>query len=288
MIKIICCYFNYHHNNVRKNNYIRFRQKLITNDVCTIELGLNKTDFFIDDSIKIVVKTNQMVWQKERCFNLILESLPSKIDKVVWIDTDIILHNDNWIKDMEKKLDSFVYVQPFDRVIENHHIFNPQLNCNGYGRCIHDYIHYGCNMPPPGRIAEGLGWGIHTSILNNGFYDKHILRINDGLQNLAVSGDIFNHLLQKQSSYLIKSFLEYYRTMNHYDGSKIGYCEGTAEHLYHGSTQNRGYSDIEDIMQNYDPGVLSLSDNGLYELNDPILYENIQNYMIRQNIHTIK
>ena len=94
MIKIICSYFNYYNDPERKSNYIKFRQKF-EYDLITVEVAKDKSEFFIDDAIQIIAKPENLLWQKERCFNIALENLPDTVDKIVWVDTDIIFHNDN-------------------------------------------------------------------------------------------------------------------------------------------------------------------------------------------------
>jgi hypothetical protein len=286
MIQLISCYFNYYDNPVRKNNYIKFRKHLNA-DIQTVEVALDKNAFFIDDSIKIIANDQNILWQKERCFNIILENLPSNVDKIVWLDTDIIFHNSNWLKDIEKKLDEIPYVQAFDIVIENHYAYNPCLNCLGHGRALHDYIYYDSKIPKD--LAIGLAWGVHRNLLDQGFFDKHILGSNDLLQTIAVIGDIFNvSLLENKSKTLVNSFLDYYKNLNLENGYNIGYIHGTLEHLYHGKTLNRGYNERAEILKDYNTNDLEIDTNGLYKLNDEELYRAVQEYMTKRNDYTTR
>ena len=117
MIKIICSYFNYYNDPERKSNYIKFRQKF-EYDLITVEVAKDKSEFFIDDAIQIIAKPENLLWQKERCFNIALENLPDTVDKIVWVDTDIIFHNKNWLEDLDKELDHKPFVQSFEKVVE--------------------------------------------------------------------------------------------------------------------------------------------------------------------------
>ena len=81
MIKIICSYFNYYNDPERKSNYIKFRQKF-EYDLITVEVAKDKSEFFIDDAIQIIAKPENLLWQKERCFNIALENLPDAVDKI--------------------------------------------------------------------------------------------------------------------------------------------------------------------------------------------------------------
>ena len=112
MIKIICSYFNYYNDPERKSNYIKFRQKF-EYDLITVEVAKDKSEFFIDDAIQIIAKPENLLWQKERCFNIALENLPDTVDKIVWVDTDIIFHNKNWLEDLDKELDHKPFLYNF-------------------------------------------------------------------------------------------------------------------------------------------------------------------------------
>jgi len=53
------------------------------------------------------------LWQKERLLNIALQSLPASVEKVMWLDTDLIFLNDNWVPETAALLDEYSVVQPF-------------------------------------------------------------------------------------------------------------------------------------------------------------------------------
>ena len=265
MIKCICSYFNYYNDDRRKQNYIKFR-KHFAHDLVTVELAKDKSEFFIDDAIQIVAKPENLLWQKERCFNIALESLPDTTDKIVWVDTDIIFHNDNWLRDLDKILDNYAVAQPFQRVVELDNDYNHNLNCFGYANLIFDYLHN--EQPIPISTAPGLSWGCSRSALPNGFYDKHIMGSNDAMQIYSWIGDIFNVKIFQMPNSLILDFLDYYKQVD-CDSSQIAYCKGVVEHLYHGCFTKRGYNSRGKIIsENFDVKDLEIDGNGLYKLNN--------------------
>lgn len=286
MIKCICSYSNYYNSEIRKQNYIEFR-KHFHHDLITIELALDKSLFFIDDSIKILTNTNNTyVWQKERSFNLIIQDLPTNIDKIVWVDTDIIFSNENWLNDLEKLLDEVEFAQPFERVTETPAI-NSILNCESYASALYKNIHH--HYPINKDFTMGLSWGMRRSCINNGFYDKHIFGANDALQVLALTGDIHNGFLVQQPKFLIKDFLSYYAQNEHYNGRNIGYCKGNIKHLFHGLQSERGYFHREQLLQlyNYDPSILKIDlNNGLYYVDNNEWIDISTKYFMERNIAT--
>lgn len=285
MIKCICSYANYYNSDIRKQNYIEFR-KHFDYDLITVELATDKSLFFIEDSIKILANLNNTyIWQKEKTFNIILQDLPSNVDKIVWVDTDIIFTNKNWLNDIEKLLDQVEFAQPFERVTETPAV-NSILNCESYANALFKNIKHGC--PINKDFTMGLSWGMRRSCVNNGFYDKHIFGANDALQTLALTGDIHNSFLIQQPKLLIKDFLSYYQNNHHYNGRSIGFCKGTVKHLFHGLQQERGYYSREQILQqhNYDPSILKTDHNGLYYIDNQEWIDISTKYFMERNVAT--
>ena len=299
MIASICCYFNWNNNKVRKDNYIQFR-KNFKHPLITVEICLDKENFFIDDSIKILANKNNILWQKERAFNIAIEGLSDKYDKVLWVDTDILFLNENVMTELEDKLDQYDMVQPFDRVYEyeyserslnqkTHTSTNRCLNTYGYAKTLLEYTK--TNKIISSHPAFGLAWGINLSIMpNNCFYDKHILGSNDLLQIQSVTLDVLNkHFIGKYNNELVRSWINYCKKMPQKTKYDIGYCSGDLEHLYHGETTDRGYSTREKILHkhNFNPETdIRISRNGLYEILNKEMQSDILKYFENRNIST--
>lgn len=280
MIQCICSYFNFTNNNLRKKLYIDFRKKF-KHPLITIEIALDKHNFFIEDSYKVLANDRNILWQKERSFNILLENLPNKYDKIVWLDTDIIFHNDNWFNELEKSLDNYLMVQPFESVFENSNTDkNPGLNTQSWSKSYSDYLTK--QIPIPQYYALGLAWGVRRSCIHHGFFDKHILGSNDALQILSILGDCFNNqLLKNCTPGLIYSWINYSKQIPYYSSYDIGYCPGKIEHMYHGQTYHRGYQIREQLLSqyNFDPKQhIELDTNGLYKIIDDNLLQATQNY----------
>lgn len=291
MIASICCYFNWDNNQVRKNNYIQFRKKF-KHPLTTVEICLHKNNFFIDDSIKILATTDNILWQKERAFNVAIQGLSSKYDKVLWVDTDIVFLNSDMMNELEDKLDQYDMVQPFERVCEyNQGVTskNSCLNTYSYAKTLKAYIE--TDKMIGDDQALGLAWGINLSIMPEGlFYDKHILGSNDLLQIQTVTLDILNaSFLGKYNDNLVSSWLKYCKQMPKKEKYDIGYCSGTVEHIYHGKSTNRGYVYREKILHqhNYNPDIdIRISSNGLYEIVNQELKTSILEYFNKRNLGT--
>ena len=85
--------------------------------VMVIELALDDQPFEVGDNLAdrvLRVRTDAVLWQRERLLNLGLAALPDECDKVAWLDADILFENDDWVAQTSAGLEEFAIVQPFD------------------------------------------------------------------------------------------------------------------------------------------------------------------------------
>ena len=59
-----------------------------------------------------------MLWQKERLLNLAFKSVPPEVEKIAWIDCDIVFDRAHWMVEAERQLDKVNIVQPFSKLVE--------------------------------------------------------------------------------------------------------------------------------------------------------------------------
>ena len=287
MIACICSFFNYNKNKLRRELYEKFREKF-KYPLLTAEIALDKKDFSIEDSHKILANERNILWQKERSFNILLQQIPKEYDKIAWVDTDICFENDNWLDEMDCKLDEYLMVQGFENVYEKSGN-NNVLNCQGYGKCVHDFVLN--NTRIPNNFAIGLCWGINRSYIPEGFYDRHILGSNDALQVVGAMGDFLNtQVLGNCTKNIVYDFLDYSEQQPVKDNYKIGYCEGRLEHFYHGNKLDRGYITREMLLDDYqfDPRKSLQIDpqTNLYYITDQMLQDKIVDYFEERNAGT--
>lgn len=281
MLHAVCCYFNPNNYVKLKNNY-RFFRKNFKHPLTTVELALDNQDFFIDDAIHIRGNNRHILWQKERLLNIAIESLPKNIDKIVWVDTDIIFENDKWFQETEKNLENYPVIQPFEAVSEisnDNNIVAPHEHGYGFAKSFtENFIDTLDDWP-----KCGLSWAFRRQCLPNGLYDKCVIGNGDALQLAAWMGNWDNYLIHLMSPRTRESFLlDRYQD---YESVKanISYIRGNIIHLYHGSLTNRQYFDRNWILieNAFDATTdISLDSNGLYQwsTNKPTLHQNIKLY----------
>jgi len=271
-------------------NYRKFRESLRRQGlklVC-VELAFNDKPFELkndDAEILIQVRSNSIMWQKERLLNIAFKNLPPDCDKVAWIDCDIIFNNDDWIKEAAELLERFIIVQLFSfiaylpregKILDFYNIQFKERSGQAFfyfgmayafamaGNFLFD-SYLGNDFP--GRA--GGAWACRRDVLEKcGFFDACIFGSNDGIMAYAICGvdkfstfDFFSKPLTLEQSTWHKEASELFK------GSCF-YVDGILTHLWHGELDKREYAIREEIGRkyNFDPSTdLKLNEGGCFE-----------------------
>jgi hypothetical protein len=117
---IVTPYFNPCGYRSRRENYRAFAEQLRIAGLklVTIECAFDDAAFELPSGPGVIqVRCRDILWQKERLFNLAVAALPAQARKVVCADGDILFENPAWAVETSRQLDVFPVVQPFARVI---------------------------------------------------------------------------------------------------------------------------------------------------------------------------
>lgn len=280
MLRCVTCYFNINNSTKVKENFIEFRKKFNA-PLTIVELQFNDQPFWIEDAIQVRGDQSNLMWQKERLINIGIESLPSKVDKVAWIDGDIIFEDLNWFKNTENLLDKVPVTQLFQSVYELNTTNDP-VN-NGFG-----YAYQKITMPSVQNAKYGLAWAANRSIIPNGINDFSIAGASDVYQALAWTGEWENEYYgligdKHRKELYEKGFGNFISTQGN-----IGYVKGNIQHLSHGSLKNRKYKHNQLILKNYDFSIeedIHLDHNLLWQWRSdkPLLKEAIADIFYNRN-----
>lgn len=273
----ITTFFNPARYRNKARNYYEFRKaskKQGLNLIC-VELAFGEEPFELtkgDADILVQIRSNSVMWQKERLLNVGLKHLPKDCDKVAWIDCDLIFYNDDWIRKASNLLEKYIAVQLFS------FIFYPAKGKEDSDN-FHFGIAYGFAMVRHFLFNEyykkgfpglpGGAWACRREALEKcGFFDSCIFGSNDSIMAYAIHGidkisdfDILSKQLTLQQSIWHKKASEVF------NGS-LFYLDGVLEHLWHGDLGNRDYVQREKIgkMYNFDPASdIKLNENGCFE-----------------------
>ena len=130
---IIACYYNPEGYQTKLANYKIFAEKIEASGLylTTVECAFNDADFVLDPSAKTLqLRSECVLWQKERLLNIAISTLPEKITKVAWLDCDVLFSNPDWAVQTSKLLDTLPIVQPFEKLFR---LPKGQFSYNGQG-----------------------------------------------------------------------------------------------------------------------------------------------------------
>ena len=218
-----------------------------------VELVYPKQKFVItqkDNKNHLQIKTEVPLWHKENMINLgVKKLLPPDYKAFAWIDADIEFENSTWALDTLKILNGCKdVVQLFSHAVD---MDKDQTNLNlfngfGYSYCKNkpyttkgkDYWHTGYAWAMTRKAYEKLG----------GLYDKGVLGSGDTIMALS----FINKAVNMNNA---KYHADYNTSMTDYDsrakGLRLGYTPGVIRHHFHGTKQNRQYTERWKILMKH-------------------------------------
>ena len=226
--------------------------------IYVVELIYKNQSFIITDPLNknhLQIKTDVPIWHKENMINLgVKYLLPSDYKAFAWIDADVEFDNSSWALDTLKILNgSKDVVQLFSHCLD--------MDKNGDNLNIFNSFGYSYNKGKKYTIKgkdywhPGYAWAITRSAYERvgGIYDKGVLGSGDSimshsfinkckdLQNVKYSDDYNNSMILFQ---------------NKAKKLRLGYTPGIIRHYYHGTKENRNYTERWKILMahKYSPG----------------------------------
>lgn len=263
----ITSYFNPIGYRTRRLNYHLFRERLGV-PLLTVELsyGSNFDLGPADATTLIQLKSDHVMWQKERLLNLAQERLPGSCRKVVWIDCDVLFERDDWAWATSRALDHHALVQPYSTVFDLgrgsslDEPLEPQSILARHSMAAQfaaGKTHAGPILTDMmGLYSPGHAWGIRRDVLRQtGFYDAFIVGGADNLMAQAAVGRheelVRNFELTPQHARHTLAWAD--RFHRHVCG--MGVVAGHLFHLWHGEFGERKYAERHQILQEsqFDP-----------------------------------
>jgi len=273
MLAAITCHFNpiQYENIVR--NYWMFREDLKGVDLFTIELSFTD-QFEIEDATRVKGDSSQIMWQKERLLNLLIEQLPPKYDKIAWLDGDILFENDDWAKEAEEKLDDHPMIQLF----EEGYATGSELQLLSK---IPGIVHAGVEAE---NARPGLAWAARRSLLEKtGLLDTHIMGGGDNMMYFAAMGFFNTYMLTRTNVEWRHEYLKWAAPFYREIKGDLGNITGNITHLYHGTYADRQYVERWMILSrnSFDPSKdIRINKEGIWEWSSdkPDLHESVAEY----------
>jgi hypothetical protein len=225
-----------------------------------VELAYNDQDFHLtkkSNANHLQLRTTTPLWHKENMINIAVKQLlPSTWKAMAWIDADVEFESTSWALDALKILNgSKDIIQLFshcldmdkkEKTMQCFSSFGYQYckQTNVYQTSGNDSWHPGYAWAITRKAYERMGGLYDSSILGSGDHNMALCFLGHGLQSL-------NNQTSDGYKKSIQLFQEKSRNI------RIGYVPGVIRHYFHGSKQNRKYTERWKILvdHQYDPYV---------------------------------
>lgn len=280
-VAIIMYYWNHFKRDSLLKNFFICHNNLskFNTNIIPIEISTNGNfDLHFPGTIKF--QTDQLLWQKERVINFVVQKLPENIKYVAFIDGDILFPDENLIikakdklnstNDLMLQLFSTVYYLPRNHckyngyyVYYNNSIAKNIMKAGGKQSYINDFSSDDFYLPNP-----GMAWMCKKeTLLKNPLYDKCIIGGGDkiniinwlGIKNLE--NIPFIRKTKEQSQIFINE-LKLIPEQNF----EIDFIDSPIFHLNHGNRVDRQYNSRLNILKryNFNPTIDLTIEQGLY------------------------
>jgi len=297
----VTCFYNPSHYKNKLDNYRHFRKKSQEQGLklLCVELAFGDSDFELtkdDADILVQLRTDSVLWQKERLLNVGLKALPQDCDKFAWLDADILFENDNWVELTAQALESYKIVQPYSvavRLPKNGQLGQiedlPVDNSEGakiYGLA-YSIASFGLDLLSADYVNHGHAgfvWAARREIFKkSGLYDRMILGSGDSLMAHAFYGQKKYFIQNICSQAMVADQNKWMDDISREIGQSVYYVEGVIEHLWHGSKDNRFYNDRLRVLKRFEfnpASDIKLDKNGCWQWasDKPALHQWCKNY----------
>lgn len=275
-LAIVTCYFNSSGFRTRRESYDRFAASMRDAGLrlLTVECVFGDADFTLPSGPDCLrVRSRDIMWQKERLINLAIASLPADVEKIAWLDCDVLFSNADWAIQTAALLDETPIVQTFKTAIR---LPRSHIAYRGLGEVWSGFA-WVSEVVPDVFAKEyiehghtGFGWAARRELLDHhGLYDACISGSGDHFMAHAMRGDL---TMECRLCPVGAKFREHFRRWAqpfHADvGGRIGSTPGTLLHLWHGDTRDRRYGERHEqlIDLDFDPATdLRIGSGGLWE-----------------------
>lgn len=277
---VLCAFFNPTKALSKRDNYRCFRENLARQGLklLTVECALNDNDFEllpVDADRLIQVRSNSVLWHKERLLNIGLKNLPADCDKIAWLDADIIFLNDSWAQETAELLEKYHFVKPFNQAIRLDKketalvLLNANLKeLNLDNRPQYRNSQYSADQENLIIYMSVFGLCARLDIIQEiGFYDRLIIGSGDMIISGAILGEKpYQNILPPALEKDIEKWSG--KASNQASDKGIAFISNSIVHLFHGRMINRNYSDRIKILKKrkFDPDQdLKLNEDDCFE-----------------------
>lgn len=242
--KICTFYYNPNKDVRREENFLKFLaqfecyQKNLLIGVVDYGDEINIPDYLKENLFVIKGNKKASIWYKELILNRMIDVIDT--DYIIWMDSDLIYENLDWLKDINSVVRGKDFVQLFETINyldENGNVLESHKSIISSGSNDIDRL-LGEDYKPGGA------WIGKTSILKHvKFFEKMYVGGGDTIFLYGLFNINNGFTLKKvgEGSKQIKN--DAVKWINNFGRYKVGFLPENINHLYHGDLKSRNYND---------------------------------------------
>ena len=281
-LAVVACLFNPSGSRSRIKNFKAFLAGIKASGVrvLVVELAFYSNPFQILDHEDVIqMRTNGVMWHKERLINIGIQRLLSEgVKKIAWLDGDIVFANPNWPQEVSARLERSKLCQVFDTVsVRTRDNGSPMLAPSAikyYQSTGKLFVQSPMNIfnlakGMLGGGQSGFGWAARAEVLEKvPLYENAIVGGGDKLMLAAslatdfqdsdfqsltcskISCEACGH--NNRSAAFSQNYLSWARRWAAAIDGKVDYARLDISDMYHGERSDRGYTTRHDILYRHD------------------------------------
>lgn len=299
----ITTYFNPVGYRTRRDNFRIFREWLPI-PLIAVEYSVDGFDLQPGDAeILVQLHGDDVMWQKERLYNIARGHLPANCEQVLWIDCDIVLSGPNWPERLKESLAERAVVQPFHRLaLLVRDVLPPPRDATevldwrtSLVRFLEEdpggitlFRQWGTSLRK--KYSHGFAWAARRDVFDRfEFYDRMIV----GGGDKAFTAPLFRQQDALAPSFAFDAdqradYLAWANAVSALVDGSVGYVDANAYHLWHGKLSDRGYDDRHVAL--HAAGFRALEDIRIddatgcwrWATDKPALHEYVRGHFIRR------
>ena len=237
----ITCFFNPCHYRKPVENFLRFAGDVVASGVelHVIELSFDgawEVPSFLNP---LRMQTDQVLWHKETLLNILADSLPERITKVAWVDSDVLWDRPDWPKLADEALQKANVIQLFKECV--------WTNQDGTTQPPRPSVTYSMDRLLVGRwnfgiSHPGFAWAARRELWRHGgLFDLHVTGGGDSLMASAFCGHPSGALGALYGGVIEKAWQVWAEPVHEWCQARTGWIDATVTHMFHGTRDDRRY-----------------------------------------------
>ena len=272
-------------------------------NLLTIELAFGDAPYQIPSSENVArLRTESVMWQKERMINYALDILPSSCEYISWLDGDVLFKENDWVNMAINKLEKeqCKLIQLYERawyMPKGQLLIKPGNKGYWIVPCIISQYVKNKNWlsrrlrQELGFSQPGFAWAANRKWLKDvgGIFDRGVVGSGDVhfIDGCLGSWELHKHspsIYYEAGAYQYAGYLyEYFKMMSNKQ-PKVDFIPTNLYHLHHGELKNRKYQERKYILckNDFDPIRDIKLVNNVYEwiTDKPELHDAIKQYFV--------